>query len=95
MDRRQVVVTTSHRDVWTGESEEDGESGTIVLTQARHVLYWDAETQGIGGLAGRGPGPASKLSPPVGRVRVRDVVTVQDCSPVATERLRTAGWGRG
>ena len=95
MDERQVVVTTSHRDVWTGVTAEDGESGTIVLTQARHVHYWDAETEGLSGLASRGPGPTSRLGAAVSRVRIRDVVAVLDCSPQATERLRTVGWHRG
>jgi hypothetical protein len=95
MKERQVVVTTSHRDVWTGLATDDGEGGTIVLTDARHVYYWDSETQGLSGLSSRGPGPQSRLGPPVARVRIRDVVTVADASPVATERLRSVGWGRG
>ena len=95
MDERQVVVTTRHRDVWTGLATDDGESGTIVLTQARHVHYWDPETEGLSGLASRGPGPRSRLAPPVSRVRIRDVVAVLDASPIATERLRSVGWYRG
>lgn len=95
MDERQVVVTTSHRDVWTGMAAESGEAGTIVLTQARHVFYWDEETGGLGGLAVRGPGPKSRLSAPVTKVLVRDVVTVMDATPAATERLTSAGWSRG
>ena len=92
---RQVIVTTAHRDVWAGETNEDAEDGTIVLTQARHVFSWDAETGGLGGLAARGPGPKSRLSEPVTRARIRDVVTVLDCTPEATERIRSAGWHRG
>lgn len=93
--RRQVVVTTSHRDVWTGEAVDDGAKGEIVLFNARHIYYWDAATGGLSGLASRGPGPGSRLSGTVGRALIRDVVTVMDATPEATARLRSAGWANG
>lgn len=91
---RQVVVTTSHRDVWTGETEEDGESGKIRLSNARHIFAWDATTAGVGGLAARGPGPESRIGPPIPNILVRDVVIVMECTEAAAAAIRAQGWGQ-
>lgn len=94
MNERQVVVTTSTRDVWTGRAAEDAVQGQIVLLEARHVFYWDMETGGLGGLAARGPGKGSRLGPPIKRAQISNVVTVLDCSEEATTRIVAAGWAK-
>jgi len=88
---RAVVVTTSHRDVWYGQTEEDGRSPTIQLTDARHCFYW-GRCDGISGLAANGPGSGAKIGATVARTIVRDVVTVMDCSENAVGRFSDAGW---
>lgn len=90
---RWVLVTTSHRDVWYGRTDADHTDASLVLSDARHCYYFDT-SEGIGQLTRRGPGARAKIGAIVGRLSIRDVVGVLDCTPEAVEAFAAAGWAR-
>ena len=93
--KRFVVVTTKHRSVWAGWTEDPRcgmDSDVVALDGVRHVFYWDAETVGVGGLAVNGPGPTSKIGPAVPQMVIRDVAVVMDTTPESVSRFAAQGW---
>ena len=91
---RMVVVTSTTRDVIYGEATGDAVDGKIILRNARRVMYWSAETGGLGGLSTRGPGAGSKIGPVQPRVQITSVASVADCEPAAVTAFTAAGWSR-
>lgn len=89
---RAVLVTTEHRGVFFGYTEEtDGE--VIKLRAARNCLYWPSEQKGVLGLANAGPVPGCRIGP-AADIELRKITCVAACTPEATKRWEEAPWSR-
>lgn len=89
---RAVVVTTKHRGVFFGyASDTDGEA--IALRAARNCVYWSTGVRGFMGLAATGPDKASKVGP-AADITLRDITSVIECTPDATQAWENAPWSR-
>lgn len=87
---RAVLVTTAHRGVFFGYAKEtSGES--IKLRAARLCVYWTADLRGFMGLASQGPGHGCKIGP-AADIELRNITSVTEVSPAATEKWEKAPW---
>lgn len=94
MDERQaVIVGTELRNLWFGYAA-DTSGDTIVLTDARQIIYWSADVRGAGGLAVTGPSAGCRIGPAVPEVQVRRVTTVALPTPRAIAAFEEAPWAR-
>jgi hypothetical protein len=87
---RAVVVTTSHRGVFFGYTE-DTTGAIIALRAARNCLYWPANQKGFVGLAAMGPVGGSRIGPPAD-IELRDITSVAACTPEAVAAWEKAPW---
>lgn len=87
---RPVVVTTEHRGVFFGYTE-DAEGETIALKRARLCVYWTADLRGFMGLASHGPGKGCKIGPPAD-ITLRDITAVVEVTPEAAQKWEAAPW---
>ena len=89
---RAVVVTTTHRGVFFGYADAtDGE--IIKLRAARNCVYWSPSIKGFMGLAATGPDKQCKIGP-AADISLRDITSVIECTPEATQAWETAPWSR-
>lgn len=86
---RPVVVTTAHRGVFVGYTNDAPNAETITLTKARMVVYFGTNTRGVLGVAAQGVSDDSRVSPAVTKLVLRNVTAVMD----ATDHARAA-WER-
>lgn len=75
---RAVLVTTLHRGVFFGHTDAPVGAETVVLTECRNVIQWDAACKGFLGLAANGPVGSSRLGPAALRTELRNVTSVTD-----------------
>jgi hypothetical protein len=88
---RPVVVTTAHRGVFFGYTDQPfGE--VITLKRARLCVYWSSKVKGFMGLAAGGPVSDCRIGPAVPSIDLRAVTAVVDCSPEATEAWEKGFW---
>ena len=90
---RPVLVTTSHRGVFFGYTE-DTKGEIIVLQRARNCLYWPSEQKGFIGLATQGPVSSCRIGPAAETFEVRDITGVVACSDEAVKAWERAPWSR-
>ncbi len=89
---RPVVVTTAHRGVFFGYTEDaDGEQ--IKLTGSRLCLYWSADVKGFMGLAANGPTKGCTIGPPAD-ITLRNITAVLEVTPEAEQAWKDAKWTR-
>lgn len=88
---RAVVVTTSHRGVFFGYTNQPS-NGTITLEKARMCVYWSPAMKGVLGLASAGPDKDCKISNPVPELELHGVTAVMQCSPEAVENWERGVW---
>jgi len=84
MTKRHVMVTTSHRGVFIGWTDDPDGADPMVLTDCRMAIYWGT-TRGLFELASDGPTGSSKISAPVERIELRSLTAVVDLSQKASE----------
>jgi hypothetical protein len=85
-----VVVTTAHRGVFFGYTDDEtGE--TIALRAARLCVYWSQDVRGFMGLAANGPTESCKIGPPAD-IRLRNITSVLSVSPAAVTAWEAAPW---
>ena len=89
---RPVVVTTSHRGVFVGMTDQPSDAETITLTRARMVVYWPTETRSVLGLATRGAPKGSRVSDAADRIVLRNITAVIDATPEALASWESAPW---
>jgi hypothetical protein len=87
---RAVVVTTQHRGVFFGYTD-DTTGAIITLRAARNCLYWSAEQKGFLGLASMGPVRGCRVGPAVD-LELRDITSVAACTPEAVKAWEAAPW---
>jgi hypothetical protein len=89
---RAVIVTTEHRGVFFGYTENtDGE--TIKLRAGRNCIYWSTNVRGFMGLAATGPDKESRVGP-AADIDVRNITSVIECTPEAVAAWEGAPWNR-
>ena len=91
-----VLVTTAHRGVFFGYCEDPDAlvaAGTGALSRARNCVYWPVENHGFLGLAADGPKKGARVGP-AADIRLRDIVSVSDCSPAAVDAWEAGLWSR-
>lgn len=87
---RPVLVTTSHRGVFFGYTEDT--SGAIIkLRAARNCLYWPTDQKGFLGLAATGPVRGTRIGP-AADLELRDITSVAACTPEAVIAWEKAPW---
>lgn len=89
---RAVVVTTQHRGVFFGFAA-DTDGAIIKLRAARNCLYWPTENKGFMGLAAMGPVKGARIGP-AADISLRDITSVIECTPEATQAWEAAPWSR-
>lgn len=89
---RAVVVTTQHRGVFFGFAT-DTDGAVIKLRAARNCLFWPTENRGFMGLAAMGPVKGARIGPAVD-ISLRDITSVIECTPEATQAWEAAPWSR-
>lgn len=87
---RAVLVTTAHRGVFFGYTNET-EGAIIKLRDARCCIYWSAESKGFLGLAAKGPTGNAKIGPPA-NIELRDITCVAECTEEAVKAWEKAPW---
>lgn len=89
---RPVVVTTAHRGIFVGYTDEAGNTDTITLAKARMVVYYPQETRGVVGIAARGTPQGSRVTEPADRITLRSVTAVMDATEVAAKSWELTPW---
>lgn len=94
MLNEQVLITTDHtkRGVFYGTLAQD-DGSTVVLKDARNIVYWSKETRGVFGLASGGPADGSRVGPVVPEIKLTGVTAIVRCAPEAVERFKADVWG--
>ena len=80
--RYPVLITTKHRGVFFGWSDEPAETvgKTIILHGCRNCIYWSADVGGFLGLAEIGPTNGCRIGRQTSRVRLHDVTSAAKVS---------------
>lgn len=87
---RAVVVTTAHRGVFFGYTDDT--SGAIIsLRAARNCIYWHADQKGFVGLAAIGPTKNARIGP-AADMELHDITCVAACTPEAIAAWERAPW---
>lgn len=89
---RYVMVTTEHRGVFAGLSD-DTSGDVIALKQARNCIYWSASLRGFLGLASDGPDSSCKIGP-AADIELRKITSVVEVTPEARAKWEKAPWSR-
>jgi len=87
---RAVLVTTAHRGVFFGYTQET-DGAIIKLRAARNCLYWPVEQKGFLGLAAVGPVKGARIGP-AADIELRDITSVAACTPNAVIAWEKAPW---
>lgn len=91
---RPVLVTTEFCGVFFGYAEDTG-GDTITLTEARNCIYWPSANGGFGGLASEGPAKGSRIGARMGKIELKKITAVVECTPASVEAWGTANVYRG
>ena len=84
---KYVVVATKTRRWCVLAGELESASGdTVVLRNARMIVYYSSDAHGLYGVAAGGPGASARVSPAVDEATVHGVESVLS----ATDAARTA-----
>lgn len=88
---RPVVVTTAHRGVFVGYTTDPSDAAIVRLERGRMVLYWPESTRGVVGLAAKGPGAGSRVSPPA-TISIRNITSVIEATEEAAKAWEEGPW---
>lgn len=89
-EKRNVLVTTSHRGVFFGELVGKSTGKQVVLRNARMAIYWTSDCNGVLGLASVGPVSGCRIGATAPRIELREITSVVDCSEEAVKAWRSA-----
>lgn len=89
-----VIVCTSSRP-WRIEAGYlvSRRGGTVVLRDARMIVYYDAASLGAGGLAARGCSSRCRVGPAVQEATIRGVESVHVATELARLSIEAEPWG--
>lgn len=93
MPEKYVVVATKTRRwcVIAGVLESE-KKDTVVLRDARMIIYYSMDAHGLLGVAARGPGESARVSPRVDRATVHGVEVVLDATSDARAAIQAEPW---
>ena len=87
MKTRHVLITTEYRGAYFGELvEHDVVNRQCVLKNARMCLYWDQSTNGVDGLASKGPNGQCKIGSLAPKIWLPGLTSLVDATPEAVKR---------
>ncbi len=89
---RAVVVSTANRGIFVGYTTDAAGADVVRLVRARMIVYYTAETRGFMGIASRGVGKGSRVSPAVPAITLRNVTAVVDASEAAVAAWEAEPW---
>lgn len=91
---RFVMVTTKHRGVFAGMVNDQEDGPHLTMKQAQMCVYWSNQTQGILGLAHKGPQGGCRVSPPAPAIHIprRDVTAIIECTAEAQKAWEAQPW---
>lgn len=90
--QRFVIVATKSRPWSVIAGVLESENGdTVILTDARMILYWVEEVHGLLGLATNGTPQGCRVSPPA-RVKVSGVEHMIDVTAKARNSIEREPW---
>ena len=92
MKERAVLVTTAHRGVFFGYTD-DTSGDVIKLRAARNCLYWAANSKGFLGLANMGPQKGARVGPSA-NIELRNITCVAECTEKAVKLWESAPWDK-
>jgi hypothetical protein len=92
-ERFPVVVTTEHRGVFFGYTE-DPMSDPMKLYDARNCVYWSADVKGWLGLAVGGPTSGCRIGPKVKGFILKDITSVAEVGEAAVAAWEAAPWSK-
>lgn len=87
---RPVLVTTAHRGVFFGYSE-DTTGDVIALNNARNCVYWDVGTKGFLGLASSGPTSKCRVGP-AANIVLKNITSVTEVTEKAVAAWEKEPW---
>lgn len=91
--KRPVVVTTEHRGVFFGFTNQQlGDDHLVTLTDAQMCVYWSSDIQGVLGLASSGPSKSCKVTPRVPKIALTAVTSVMDATDEAVKAWQARPW---
>ena len=91
--RRFVVVTTEKKGVFGGYVAADAPvEGTVRLEEAQMCVYWDSDCKGVLGVAAKGPGSGSRISPEVPAITLFGVTAVMETTSEAEAAWKSKPW---
>ncbi len=92
--RRAVLVTTAKRGVFFGYAPPSYKPNakTIIIEQARCVVYWSADCKGFLGLAAIGPTPSCKVTAAAPSVEIREITSVSSVTDAAAAEFEKGYW---
>lgn len=93
---KTVIVTTDKRGVFYGIMDEEASAKTlpksVVLTDARMVVYWSADVKGVLGLAATGPTNGCRVTMAIPSITLFDITGVMECSDKAKDAMEAFVW---
>lgn len=89
---RAVVVTTAHRGVFFGYTEEPLTNKVFTLKNARMCVYWSSDVGGVMGLGEKGPNRNCKITAAVPEFAVQDATGCMAVSDAAREAWEKGFW---
>lgn len=93
---KAVIVTTEKRGVFYGMMDEETSAKTlpksVVLTNARMVVYWSVDVKGILGLAATGPTSGCRVTMAVPSITLFGITGVMECSDKAKKVMEAYVW---
>lgn len=81
---RPVLVTTKHRGVFFGYTEDPSTAQVVTLKRARCAIYFGT-TGGVFQLAATGPTPKSRIGSRAPEITLQDVTSVSAVAPEAVQ----------
>lgn len=79
MPKRPVIVTTAHRALFFGYTEDESSATVVTLTNARCGIRWNT-TGGFLELASAGPNSGSRIGARAPEITLQGVTSVTACS---------------
>ncbi len=91
IEKKALVVTTSHRGVFFGYGTPTNEK-VIKLENCRMCIYWSEDVKGVVGLAFTGPLKGSRVTPAAPSMTLQDVTAIMEVTDKAIMAWEKVVW---
>lgn len=93
MSKKAVVVQCSNGGMYFGYLVGAASDESVVLSDCRNCLRWDASVKGYVGLAVTGPSRACFVGPASPEMTLFGIESVMTCTSAAIAAWESAPWG--